>query len=603
MSNDNIDIMRHSTAHVLAAAITKLYPSAKFGVGPVIENGFYYDVLIQPQISATDLKKIEKTMQQIISSDQKFNRREMLIDEVIEFFQAKGQDFKVELLRDLKSSGTTKISGIDLSDLGTDENASKVDKVSVYETGEFTDLCRGPHLQSTSQIGSFKLTKIAGAYWRGDETKPQMQRIYGVAFTTDEQMKKYFWQVDEAIKRDHRKLGAQLDLFVFSDLVGAGLPLWTPRGTVVRRELDNFVADLRSKFNYQAVTIPHITKKDLYEKSGHWSKFRDELFRIKSRDGHDFAIKPMNCPHHTQIYAARPRSYRELPIRYSETTMVYRDEQSGELQGLERIRGGITQDDAHVFCRESQIDQEINQIWDIIEKFYHTFDIKLKVRLSRRGIDDSDSYAGDESLWQAAESTLESLIKTRIGDDFIDGAGEAAFYGPKLDFIGTDSLGRQLQVGTIQLDFNMPTNFDLSCINEKGESERVVMIHCAIAGSIERCLALLIEHFAGALPVWLAPTQVEIIPVSEKYSDYAKQVLSKLSSAGVRTLVSDSDESLGKRIRAAELMKVPYVLVVGEKESDTSTVAVRKYGEGDKGVIKLTEFVEKITTEISSRNL
>lgn len=602
MAKTDLEAMRHSLAHIMAAAVAKLYPEAKFGVGPVVENGFYYDILTKQPLSANDLGKIEKQMGKIISANLTFEHEEMKIDQAIELFKNKKQDFKVELLNDLKTKGTTKLTDIDISDLGVSADVAKVSQVSIYKTGDFVDLCRGPHVDSSGKVGAFKLTKIAGAYWRGDENKPQVQRLYGAAFATDDELEQYLWQQEEATKRDHRKLGRELDLFIFSDLVGAGLPLWTPKGTILRQQLDNFVAELRGPYGYATVAIPHITKKDLYEKSGHWSKFKDELFRIKSREGHDFAIKPMNCPHHAQIYAGSPRSYRELPVRYCETTMVYRDEQSGELHGLERVRGGITQDDAHVFCRIDQVESEILKIWEIMERFYKTFGIELKVRLSRRG-NESEAYAGDKKYWQSAEDTLAGIIKKKLGKDFIDGPGEAAFYGPKLDFIGQDSIGRELQVGTIQLDFNQPESFDLTCINEKGEAERVVMIHCAIAGSLERAIALLLEHFAGALPTWLSPTQVAIVPVSEKFANYAEEVNQKLTAAGVRTWLNDDNSSLGKRIRAGEIQKVPYVLVVGEKEAQSKKVAVRQLGKGDLGAELLSKFIDKITTEITSRAL
>ncbi len=598
----NIEAMRHSTAHIMAAAISKLFPEAKFGVGPVIENGFYYDVLLARPISQAELAKIEKEMKRIIKAGLPFEREDWPIEQAEKYFKQHKQDFKVELLKDLKKYGSTKLSDIDPNDLGLDGNVDKITTVSVYKTGDFIDLCRGPHIEKSDQVGAFKLTKLAGAYWRGDENKPQLQRLYGVAFANAKELEDYMWQQEEAKKRDHRKLGRELDLFTFSDLVGPGLPLWTPKGTILRQEIDKLVAELRSPYDYQAVAIPHITKKDLYEVSGHWSKFKQELFRIKSREGHEFAIKPMNCPHHTQIYAASPRSYRELPIRYQETTMVYRDEQTGELQGLERVRGGITQDDAHVFCRIDQVEQEILNIWDIIEKFYKTFDIPLQVRLSRRGQDES-AYAGDKKLWQRAEGVLAKIVKSKLGQDFIDGPGEAAFYGPKLDFIGRDSLGRELQVGTIQLDFNQPESFDLTCANEKGQAERVVMIHCAIAGSLERAIALLIEHFAGVFPLWLAPVQVMVVPVSEKYNAYGRQVLDSLREAGLRARIDDDNDSLGKRIRAAELQKIPYILVVGEKEAKTGQVAARRFGQGDQGVEELADFIDKAKAQVALRSL
>ncbi len=394
--------------------------------------------------------------------------------------------------------------------------------LTVYKTGNvFVDLCRGGHVKNTSEINtdSFKLTSIAGAYWRGDEKNPQLQRIYGAAFMTKKELDEYFAMLEEAKRRDHKKLGVELDLFTFSDLVGAGLPLWTPRGTLVRNLLDNFVWELRKKAGYEQVDIPHITKKDLYERSGHWEKFKDDLFKIQTREGHLFAMKPMNCPHHTQIYARRPWSYRDLPQRYANTTKVYRDEQTGELAGLSRVRA-ITQDDAHVFCRLSQTKEEFLKIWDIIQTFYSSFGFKLKIRISTHDPKHPEKYLGDKKKWKFAEDMLYEIAQSKNADTF-DGVGEAAFYGPKLDFMAKDSLGRDWQVATIQLDVNMPERFDLTCTNEEGKPERIVMIHAAIMGSIERFLSVIIEHLAGDFPVWLSPVQARVIPISDKHRAYA----------------------------------------------------------------------------------
>ncbi len=594
-SPESLEAMRHSLAHVFAAAVQQLYPEAQFGVGPVVENGFYYDVKLPEALSDKDLPKIEKAMRKLIARNLPMEREEWSIEEAIRYFQEHNQPFKVELLQDLQQHGTTSIKNINASELGADAAADKITTVSVYKTGNFVDLCRGPHVDTIGELGAFKLTKLAGAYWRGDEKREQLQRVYGVGFVTAEELDHHLAMLEEAAKRDHRKLGRELDLFAFSDLVGAGLPLWTPRGTIIRRELDRFVQSLRDEFYFEEVTIPHITKKDLYETSGHWDKFKDELFKIETREGHEFAMKPMNCPHHTQIFASRPRSYREMPVRYRETTMVYRDEQSGELHGLARVRA-ITQDDAHIFCRPSQVRDEVEKVWQIIERFWGAFGIELKVRLSTHDPQDMKGYLGTEAQWEEAVAQLQTVIESR-GVDFMPGVGEAAFYGPKIDFIGSDALGREFQASTIQLDFNMPGRFGLACIDEQGQREQPVMVHCAIAGSLERTIVLLLEHYAGALPTWLAPEQVRIIPVSENYVEYAEKVRQELVQEGMRVSVSAENESLGKRIRQAELTKVPYVLVVGEKELEGQTVAVRKYGEGDQGSELISDFVEKITSD------
>ena len=464
------------------------------------------------------------------------------------------------------------------------------------------DLCRGGHVENTSEIPAdgFKLDKIAGAYWRGDEKNPQLQRIYGLAFESKEALKEYQAMLEEAKKRDHKMLGPQLDLFTFSELVGPGLPLWTPKGTTVRNLLDDFVWSLRKKRGYLQVDIPHITKKDLYEKSGHWDKFKDELFRIETREGHLYAMKPMNCPHHTQIYARKQWSYRELPQRYANTTKVYRDEQSGELAGLSRVLS-ITQDDAHVFCRTSQIKDEIFKIWDIVTEFYGVFGFELSIRLSLHDPAHPEKYLGTPELWRSAEEHLRQLVKDH-GAEAVEAPGEAALYGPKIDFMGKDAIGRSVQIATIQLDMNLPERFDLFCINENGERERIVMIHAAIMGSIERFLSVIIEHFAGAFPLWLAPVQMTVLPISEKFSDYGTRVYDALTAAGIRTELSEANESLGKRIRESEMMKIPYILVVGEKEQAGESVNVRDR-KGEEKEISLEEFIKKAVGEVKEKKL
>src|SRR3989344_4351621 len=536
----NLDQKRHSLAHLLAMAVLKKYPKAKLGIGPTIEDGFYYDFdLGKKTFSESDLKEFESTMRELVKSKLDFKGKKITPKATKKFF--KDQPFKLDLIKEYKTAGK---------------------ELTVYETGSFTDLCKGGHVKNTSEIdpASFTLTRIAGAYWHGDEKNPQLQRIYAVAFDSKEELAKHLAFLEETRKRDHKKLGIDLDLFTFSDLVGPGLPLWTPKGTLLRTILDNQIWELRKKQGYEKVEIPHITKKDLYEKSGHWEKFKDELFRIKTREGHDLAMKPMNCPHHTQIFARRQWSYRELPQRYANTTMVYRDEQSGELAGLSRARS-ITQDDAHVFCRTSQCKEEIEKIWQIIETFYGKFGFELRIRLSLSDPKEPKQYLGTRKLWEAAETTLRDLVQRRK-IEYAEALGEAAFYGPKLDFLAKDSLVREWQVATIQLDMNMPERFDLYCINEAGEHERIVMIHAAIMGSIERFLSIIIEHFAGAFPLWLSPVQVEIIPVGEKFEKYALGIKEKLLAENIRVSLKPADETLGKRIREAEMMKTPYVLVV-----------------------------------------
>ncbi|MEX2054059.1 MAG: threonine--tRNA ligase, partial [Candidatus Colwellbacteria bacterium] len=456
------------------------------------------------------------------------------------------------------------------------------------------------HVKSTKDINpeAFKLTHLAGAYWRGDEKNPQLQRVYGVAFATKKDLQVYIKQMEEAEKRDHKVLGPALDLFTFSDLVGPGLPLWTPKGTILRNVLDDFVWSLRKERGYTKVEIPHITKKELYEVSGHWDKFKDELFKIKAREGHEFAMKPMNCPHHIEIFKRKQWSYRDVPQRYANTTTCYRDEQTGELSGISRTRS-FTQDDAHVFCRNSQLKDEFLKVWDIVDSFYKAVGFtQLDVRISGHDPNNFKAYLGTKPMWQKAEKTLREMAKDR-GVDAYFAPGEAAFYGPKIDFVAHDSIGREWQVATIQIDMNLPERFDVFCINENGEKERLVMVHAAIMGSIERFLAVLIEHYAGAFPVWLAPVQVQILAVGEKFQPYAKKVADELTASGIRTELTDANETLGKKIREGETQKIPYLLVVGEKESEAKTVAVRKRGKGDIGAQKLTSFIKLIQEEIS----
>ena len=461
----------------------------------------------------------------------------------------------------------------------------------------FLDLCRGGHVANTLEINpdAFKLTHVAGAYWKGSEKNPMLTRIYGLAFLSKEELNKHLVLLEEARRRDHKKLGPELDLFTFSELVGSGLPLWTPKGTIVRNILDDFVWQLRKKKGYEQVDIPHLTKKDLYEKSGHWDKFRDELFKSTTREGHLFAIKPMNCPHHTQIYARRQWSWRDLPQRYANTTKVYRDEQTGELGGLARVRA-ITQDDAHVFCRQTQVKNEILSVWDIVTAFYRAAGFELFIRLSLHDPDEPKKYLGTPEIWKRSEQILREIAKEK-GSDAAEAIGEAAFYGPKIDFLAHDSLGREWQVATIQLDMNMPERFDLFCMNEKGEKERIVMIHAAVMGSLERYIAILIEHYAGAFPVWLAPIQVEILPISEKFNEYARSVEKNLKEKDIRTSFNNAAETLSKRIRTAEMAKIPYLVVMGEKEIGSKTLSVRDTSSQKQKIMTLDELVQIINKD------
>ena len=564
--------VRHSLAHVLAAATRRLYGNdVKLGVGPAIENGFYYDMdLGKTHLGDDDLAKIEAEMRKIIAEKQEFVASKMTIAEAAKWAKDNNQPYKLELIEDFKNNGTTK-AGVK----GAKQPASAT--MSFYANGDFTDLCMGGHVTNTGDIpaDAFKLTKVAGAYFRGDETKPMMQRVYGVAFATKAELDDYLRRQEEARARDHRKLGRELDLYVTSDLVGAGLPMFTPRGTVLREEIAELSNSLREQIGFQKVWVPHMTKKELYEKSGHWAKFGGELFLVKSQETSDqFVLKPMNCPHHGRIFASQVRSYRDMPQRYLETTTVYRDEKSGELGGLSRVRS-ITQDDSHDFCRPDQIEGEISNLLSAVKKIYSIFDMKLRVRLSYR--DDSDSYLGDQALWDSAQRQLKKAV-VEMGDiEYYEQEGEAAFYGPKIDFMATDALGREHQLATAQLDFVQPERFELEYIDQDGTAKRPVMIHCALLGSLERFLSVYIEHTAGKFPVWVAPEQLRIVKVKD--DEAIDQMMAKLEAEAkarhIRYTVDDSNNSIGKKIRAAELYKVPYTIVIGDKEAESDQVGVR----------------------------
>ena len=559
--------MRHTLSHVLAAAVKELYPTTKFGIGPAIENGFYYDMdLGTEKVTEKELAKIEKKMRGILQRKFKMVKEEATRTEALNWAIEEGQELKKELIEELPES-------------------EQITFYSMVDGGGkilFKDLCKGPHVAESGEIGAFKLEKVAGAYWRGDEKREMLTRVYGVAFETQEELDAYIKRQEEAKARDHRKLGKELDLYTFSELVGAGLPMFTPRGTILRDLLADYSLGLRKRAGFERVWTPHITKVDLYKTSGHYAKFGDELFMVHSQvNGEEFALKPMNCPHHTQIFASRPRTYKEMPIRYMEPTTDYRDEKSGELGGLSRVRS-LTQDDSHVFCRTSQIKEEIKNLVGIVQKFYTSLEMsKLRARLSYRS--DEDKYLGSKELWKMAQEKIrEAAIENEL--DFFEAEGEAAFYGPKIDFMAEDAIGREHQVATIQLDFVQPERFGLEFTNEKGEKEQPVMIHHATLGSIERFMSVFIEHTAGWFPFWIAPEQVRVLTVNNKVAPYVKKICAELEKVvleepvennKLRLTVDESDDSLGKKIRRAVALKVPVVLVVGEKDMEKGQVSVR----------------------------
>lgn len=579
---DNLEKMRHTLSHVLAAAVKELYPNAKFGIGPAIDDGFYYDIDFGDiKLSDADLSKIEKKMRGIIAQKLPMAKRTATKSEALNWARDNKQDYKIELIEELPEK----------------------DEISFYDMGDlFSDLCKGPHVDNLSQVGPFKLIRVAGAYWRGDEKRPMLTRIYGVAFATEEELAAYLQQQEEAKKRDHRKLGKELDLFCFSDLVGAGLPLFTPRGTELRELMANYSLSLRGREGFKKVWTPHITKTDLYKTSGHYAKFGDELFMVHSQvSGEDFAMKPMNCPHHAQIFASRPRTYRDMPVRYMEATTDYRDEKTGELGGLSRVRS-LTQDDSHVFCRNDQIKDEVKRLVGIVKELYETMGMqKLRARLSYRS--DEDKYLGDKKLWEMAQKQIkQAAVDNKL--DYFEQEGEAAFYGPKIDFMAEDALGREHQLATIQLDFVQPERFGLEFINSKGEKERPVMIHHATLGSIERFLSVFIEHTGGWFPFWCAPEQVRIVTVNDKVNDYVSKITAILDKIvldkplkynELRYTIDESADSLSKKIRRATELKIPAVLVVGPKDADEGIVSIRLRDKEEKvKLAKLADFLTKI---------
>ena len=580
MENNKLETIRHSLSHLMTMAILEIYPTAGLGVGPTIEDGFYQDYDLPEAISPEMLPKLEKRMRELIKQKLEFVQSESSFEEALAFY--KNDPYKTELINDLRVAGEK--------------------NVSFYDSGDFHNLCKGPHVKNTSEISSesFKLTKIAGAYWRGDEKNKMLQRIYGVAFETKEELENYLKMIEEAEKRDHRKLGKELNLFIFSELVGPGLPIYTFRGCAVRNEIVKYSNELQKGIGYQEVHTPNMNKAELFKVSGHYDKYKGDMFRVVSNyTDEEYYLKPMNCPHHTQVYASQLHSYKDLPIRIADFANLYRDEKPGELNGLTRLRA-FAQDDGHCFCREDQIKDEFLSVLGIIKKALTTYEMNYVVRLSLWDPTHPEKYLGDAQTWEKSQAILEQiLIDNKI--EYVRADGEAAIYGPKMDLISKDSLGREWQISTIQLDFIMPGRFGLTYIDEEGKEKTPVMIHRAIVGSPERFLGILIEHYAGNFPTWLAPVQVKVLPVSEKFEEYGQFVKSEFEKNGIRVVLDNANESLGKRIRTAEKEKTPYILVIGEKEEADKLVAVRKRSQGDLGQKKLAEFIAEITEEIKNR--
>ncbi len=568
----------HTSAHLLAEALQELYPTTKFGIGPAIENGFYYDIDPENPIKDTDFPIIEAKMLELAARKEAIKRQDISKEEAMKLFGERNEEYKLELINEL-TDGT----------------------ITTYTQGAFTDLCRGPHLPTTAPIKAIKVLSVAGAYWRGDEKRKQLTRLYAITFPKKKQLDEYLALLEEAKKRDHRKVGKELELFTFSQAVGQGLPLWLPRGTQLRLKLEDFLKRIQKKYGYQQVMTPHIGSKELYVTSGHYAKYGKDSFQpiTTPQEGEEFLLRPMNCPHHCEIFKAFPRSYKDLPIRFAEFGTVYRYEQSGELHGLTRVRG-FTQDDAHLFCRPDQLKDEFLKVMDIIFIIFKALDFdNFEAQISLRDPSNSEKYIGTDENWDKAESAIiescaEKGLKATIK------TGEAAFYGPKLDFMVRDAIGRRWQLGTIQVDYNLPERFNLEYTGEDNQKHRPVMIHRAPFGSMERFIAVLIEHTGGKFPLWLTPDQVVILPISEKFNDYARQIAEELEEQDIRVLVDDRNEKIGRKIRDNEMKRIPYMLVVGEKEAENNEVSVRKQGEGDKGSMKIATFASVLTEEVES---
>ena len=580
-SDDGKATFWHSSAHILAEAVQSLFPEAKFGIGPSIETGFYYDIDFgDHKVTPEDLEKIEEKMKALVKEKQEFTRREVSKEDALNFFIEKQDPYKIELINDL-ADGT----------------------ISFYTQGSFTDLCRGPHIPNTGFVKAIKLMSIAGAYWRGNENNKQLTRIYGVTFPKKTFLDEYLVRLEEAKKRDHRKIGQDLELFTFSDLVGKGLPLWLPKGTALRERLEQFLRSAQVKAGYQPVITPHIGSKKLYETSGHWAKYGKDSFQpIQTpEDGEEFLLKPMNCPHHCEIYKAKPRSYRDLPLRLAEFGTVYRYEQSGELHGLTRVRG-FTQDDAHIFCRHDQVKEEFSKVIDLVLYVFNSLGFTdFTAQISLRDPENKAKYIGEDEAWNKAESAIIEVAAAKGLKTVIE-EGEAAFYGPKLDFMVRDAIGRKWQLGTIQVDYQLPERFQLEFTGSDNQKHRPVMIHRAPFGSLERFVAVLIEHCGGNFPLWLTPDQLTILPISEKFNDFAESVKISLAENDIRAIVDLRDEKIGKKIRDAELQKLPFMLIVGEQEAESNSVSVRKHKQGVVGNFKISDFISFFNEELSKQS-
>jgi len=570
----------HTSAHLMAEALQELYPGIKFGIGPAIENGFYYDV--EPAdgtvIKDGDLPAIEKRMAELVAKKEAVVRKEISKADALKFFAETDQTYKVELINELED--------------GT---------ITTYTQGAFTDLCRGPHMVDTSEIKAIKLLSVAGAYWRGDEKRKQLTRIYGITFPKKKMLDDHLALLEEAKKRDHRKLGKEMELFMFSEMVGKGLPMWLPKGTALRLRLEDFLKQIQKRFGYVQVMTPHIGNKELYVTSGHWDHYGKDSFQpiTTPEEGEIYLLKPMNCPHHCMIYKNSPRSYKDLPLRYAEFGTVYRYEQSGELHGLTRVRS-FTQDDAHIFCRPDQVKEEFVKVMDIIQIIFKALNFEnFEAQISLRDPNDHEKYVGSDEFWEKAEQAIVEACNEKGLSAKVE-YGEAAFYGPKLDFMVKDAIGRRWQLGTIQVDYNLPERFNLEYMGEDNQKHRPVMIHRAPSGSMERFVAVLIEHTGGKFPLWLTPTQAVVLSISEKFNDYAHEVAQKLELQDVRTIVDDRNEKIGRKIRDNELKRIPYLLIVGEKEMAEGTVSVRKQGEGDKGCMRVDEFAKLVNDEVAA---
>lgn len=591
-----LEIMRHSCAHLVAAAIQALYPEAKFGVGPVVENGFYYDVEFPETINEEALQEIEKKAKHLVKQNLKFERIEMSIDEAIKFFSDKNQTYKVLLLNDLKERGTTKMSTEELQHFG-----ESVKNVSLYKTGEFVDLCRGPHIETSKEIGAFKLTKLAGAYWRGDEKNSQLQRIYGVCFTSEEELNNYLKMLEEIEKRDHRKLGRDLDIYSFDDEVGSGLPLWHPNGVILIEEIEKLAKEKEYEFGYCRVQTPHIAKQELYLRSGHLPYYKDSMFPPMEMDKEIYYLKAMNCPHHHKIFSNKKRSYRELPIRYAEYGHCYRYEDSGALFGLMRVRS-LSMNDAHIYCTEEQFEEEFIKVLDLYKFYFELFGItKYQMRLSKHAEEGlGKKYVDNERLWlKTEEQVRNALIKS--GLPFVEVENEAAFYGPKIDVEIWSVIGREFTLATNQLDFAVPERFNLTYIDKDGTEKTPICIHRAPLSTHERLIGFLLEHYAGAFPVWLSPVQVQFVPVSEKHVSGTRELENEFKNLKIRTVVDDADETVGKKVKKAVTQKIPYIVVVGDSELNGEDWTIRVRGQEEQLKMSKNDFLEKITKEIAER--